>query len=81
MAELCQPVSEPSLSACIRAIAVSPYLSQLHQLVYEPAQSADIRAGIYLCNTPPSCYLPWSKKQTNKDYVNFVTTIVASLKH
>jgi hypothetical protein len=35
------------------------------------------------CNTPPSCYALWSKKQTNKQtnmMRNFVIPIVASLK-
>jgi tryptophan-rich sensory protein len=36
--------------------------------------------AFYICNTPPSWYTPWSKKQTNKDDLQLVIFIVALLK-
>jgi len=63
-AELRQLVSEPALSASMRASPVSSYESQPCQPVWEPGPVSPYK--IYLCNTPPSGYALWSKKQTNK---------------
>jgi hypothetical protein len=55
----------------------------LERLCISPTEA--IRQEInYICNTPPSCYAPWSKKtnkQTNKQRSKqTVISIVASLK-
>jgi len=54
----------------VRLNAISPYQSQQSSPAIRDTSAPPIRgsspAETCICNTPPSCYALWSKKQTNK---------------